>query len=102
MILVEDAGLISPLPLIGVGPKNKHTALPGGQNAISPNSTVSFAHLSSSISMSVEKYISSPHVCAEPSIGKISSKALEVGETLRLASILKCPKSNIISLIGSS
>jgi hypothetical protein len=28
MILVEDAGLISPVPLIGVGPKNKHNALP--------------------------------------------------------------------------
>ena len=41
--LTADAGLISPGALIGVGPKNRQSALPGGQYAIAPISTVSSA-----------------------------------------------------------
>ena len=58
-------------PLAGVLPKKMHSALPGGQYAIAPTST-SALECSSSTLTGIEKYISSPHRLALPSIGSAS------------------------------
>lgn len=57
--------------LAGVLPKKMHSALPGGQYAIAPIST-SALECSSSTLTGIEKYISSPHRFALPSIGNAS------------------------------
>ena len=98
--MVAEAGRISSPELTGVGPKNKQIALPGGQNAISPKSTVSLAHSSFSLEMEVEKYISSPHIWEMPSMGSELIKALEVGESFNSPSMDNFSNSKIIYVIN--
>ena len=65
------AGRISSPLLMGVGPKNMQKALPGGQYPRSPSSTTS-CPISSPAATGMAKYISSPQVLADASMGRAS------------------------------
>ena len=82
--------------LAGVLPKNMQNALPGGQNAISPEDTKSDAFESSVASTGIEKYISSPQTLAEPEMGKESHMLFAVSVSFKSASIVTFPTVIVI------
>ena len=80
------AGRISSPLLMGVGPKNMQKALPGGQYPRSPRSTTS-CPISSPAETGMPKYISSPQVLADASMGRASQIAEAVSVSFRAADL---------------
>ena len=84
------AGRISSPLLMGVGPKNMQKALPGGQYPKSPSSTTSCPN-SSPAATGMPKYISSPQVLADASMGRASQIMPAVAVSFSVALIVTGP-----------